>query len=1080
MAKKNVMKFCLFLIVIAAIINLIAATDNIALASDATIKVEAEEYNSTNFEPGFYNNSTYSNGKNLVLYQSYIKGKAYTLDYIVNAPKTGYYELSAAASKTDVGFLSKYSYKANNGELISTLGATVTGPYSSPELPDCMNKYSFGAVKLQKGSNTISFVIPDERGDGLIIFLLDYFELKPVEWSLQSITSSAELGVFEQQQNVVYNIEGSFEAPENKTLEFVVSDYWSAPIVEGSIQIPAGKQSVPLNLGKLNTGWYRIRVMQNGTEKANRTFSVVPNFSERKAYEDTPFAADFAAIYLIQPDKYEAYSKAIELAGIKWVRDRYHWDIIEPAKNEYNFPSHDGVIDAINTTDLKLLEMFNDSAKWAKSDSGWLPGNLFDIYDFMKTSADNYDGRVDAWEIWNEEDAYWAPEAADVYASVLKAACIGLSDSKADPVKMFGGFATWPGLDPYPELLMQNGVLDYSDVYNFHHHVPNTGNDVQPATTDFLDAHTNLSFIHENENKPIWITENGMFMLLEDGRTTPTDEQLIQQARYCVTSTVEALSRGVTKYFWFVIGPYTEQGKELGSFYTSGMPFPVYSAESILTNVLGKGIYKGVVKNLPEGAYGYVINNGKDDVVVAWADKPTKLQLYTDKSVKIVDMMGGEKTQNACNCEKINVTLCYDPIYIVFDGETDDKNVYYSGYEQSAEPKTEFSEIERIILKQKFSSDADSDAKLDGYKINEGVTETVTIEVYNFNQTEKTGNITAEIAEGFNIIPAVQPVTVAPMSKSTVTFEISANDDVVTNTTHFLKFRGAFNGEFTSPSVSRINAVTAKKVEPDGIFSGANDPENWDVRNITGGAVAVASQAPDGEGVSFKCNFNGNDRWFYPYFKIDDTSVFEGKDGVCFWVYSENDVPEVGMNVFAYMDDGRNYFIGNVYRIQLKKGWRQICIPWSRFIVNKTPYLNDSRSIDPKHITHMSVGINIIIDDAPPYVIKDFGYYSEKGDDSEVVSTDEITIKGLTDGDKIYDGRISLSAVLPNDVNPLTAKVMLNDKIYDASVDGYTLNFSTEDIKSGKYRLTVFAFDNFGYAMKKSIEITVENLAPLY
>ena len=127
-----------------------------------------------------------------------------------------------------------------------------------------------------------------------------------------------------------------------------------------------------------------------------------------------------------------------------------------------------------------------------------LPSNLRDAYEWARGLGEAYGGSVDRWEIGNEPDIGFLAENPETYAAFLKATALGFHEGerraafRAAPRSSFGkqwflthtfaaagprdigsgvvmaGMALPPG--PYFERLQVNGLLSYSNGFNFHYY----------------------------------------------------------------------------------------------------------------------------------------------------------------------------------------------------------------------------------------------------------------------------------------------------------------------------------------------------------------------------------------------------------------------------------------------------------------------------------------------------------------------------------------------------------------------------------------------------------------------------------
>ena len=147
-------------------------------------------------------------------------------------------------------------------------------------------------------------------------------------------------------------------------------------------------------------------MISDGNENIyNSGFSVVHNMNERK--NNTHFAMDFAGMALTSGEtEVRNLSRALRLAGINTVRERYYWTYSEALRQHNN--------QTVANEGLDIINMFNDSPQNLLS-GGYMADDLFEVYNFQKSYAGNYQGLVDYMEVWNEEDTSFATETADRY-----------------------------------------------------------------------------------------------------------------------------------------------------------------------------------------------------------------------------------------------------------------------------------------------------------------------------------------------------------------------------------------------------------------------------------------------------------------------------------------------------------------------------------------------------------------------------------------------------------------------------------------------------------------------------------------
>jgi hypothetical protein len=161
---------------------------------------------------------------------------------------------------------------------------------------------------------------------------------------------------------------------------------------------------------------------------------------------DTAPAESSGVGYFVLPDDSER-DKADEIAsemrrfGIRWVRLTFHWwmdtrserpDLTDPAW--LDSASFEHWVDAFRANGIEVLGVLFGMARWASSASdqealyagipAWglvAPSDPADWELFVRTLTGRVQGRVHAWEVWNEPDisAFWL-STADEYVALLR------------------------------------------------------------------------------------------------------------------------------------------------------------------------------------------------------------------------------------------------------------------------------------------------------------------------------------------------------------------------------------------------------------------------------------------------------------------------------------------------------------------------------------------------------------------------------------------------------------------------------------------------------------------------------------
>jgi len=139
-------------------------------------------------------------------------------------------------------------------------------------------------------------------------------------------------------------------------------------------------------------------------------------------------------------------------AGFGWVRIQLQWQELEPSPGNYNTVPYDTMIAAASGAGAKVLVSVVKAPAWAApSRPGALPEDPAAFGRTMRYLAARYAGRVQAWEIWNEQNL-----AGEVggnvqvapYFEILKAGYGGVKAADPGAVVLFGGLTPTGLNDP--------------------------------------------------------------------------------------------------------------------------------------------------------------------------------------------------------------------------------------------------------------------------------------------------------------------------------------------------------------------------------------------------------------------------------------------------------------------------------------------------------------------------------------------------------------------------------------------------------------------------------------------------------
>lgn len=790
------------------------------------VRVEGEDRKSDTIGGEVIEDSDYSGGKALRANYARDDSTTHGVNLSVTVPETGSYSLVTVVTRygrmntTDFDIYANdtYAYSVNTkDDVISE--ETVTGKAN-------MRKMTLPSIMLNKGENTVSFVLQNtDRQPNKPNFYLDYIELKPDlspsasgnigyastptgDYSKQAV-AAAELDVYtgSWDMRATFNLV-SFASTEEEAADITVkiTDYYGDVVLEHTERPVFGAYTLKIDLGKHPTGYFTVSAVTGTQTLFTKSYVVLPPVEDRDLESDSPFASDFASYHILadREDVVANYAAAAKLCGVSVLRERLDWIYTEWNEGGCDFSRADRFYNKISDMGLEILPFFSNAPRWTTENGKVFMDEQLAVYRFSKRVAERYANISQALEVWNEMD-YFTYVPADMYASFYKAAALGVVDSETSLPKIIGGLCEPVNSNPYLTILYKSDVFDYSDAFNWHYHIYDRA---ERSVTEFVDgtkagqfatfANTYLSSL------PSWCTEAGIKLYAPAGCADMTFAQQKIQANYMVTSACQSLAAGTDKHFWFILGNMPEDGGWFGSYGADDRPFASVVTEAVMTQTLGKGIYKGELKGLPSGAEGHVINNGEDDVIVLWATSDRDVTLSVPGNVLKTTVVGNREVLCSTN-GKITVKAGSEPMFITVDGTVDASSYTATSNDEikTISAKSDFTVGERVILTQLWYDLTDSasylSARNNGYRVSANGN-TITLQLVNFNDFEVTGTVSGS-ADGYTVTGSGETITIPAMSETEVTFTITPNGG--TGAT-YLTFEGTFNGSETSKSVSRI------------------------------------------------------------------------------------------------------------------------------------------------------------------------------------------------------------------------------------------------------------------------------------
>jgi hypothetical protein len=297
--------------------------------------------------------------------------------------------------------------------------------------------------------------------------------------------------------------------------------------------------------------------------------------------------------------------------GFNWVKFQMAWKDVEPAPGVFNWAEWDNILGAYSANGIKVLLSIPKAPDWArppdddKSVEG-PPQDPVKYAEFVGRVADRYRGKVQAIEVWNEQNLYYEAGGQGrinpaAYTELLKLAYTAIKSVNPEVIVVSGALTPTGAPPPvalddveYLRQMYANGAKPYFDALGAHPsgfaNPPDAlfqGGDFDPNRG--YDDHRSFFFRNTMEDyrrvmvengdghKTIWPTEFGwpVWRFTGDERFVFAQENSLErQAQY----TARAYQMGKewgwvgTMFLWNLDYNVTSPNSELANFGIVGSP----------------------------------------------------------------------------------------------------------------------------------------------------------------------------------------------------------------------------------------------------------------------------------------------------------------------------------------------------------------------------------------------------------------------------------------------------------------------------------------------------------------------------
>jgi hypothetical protein len=366
----------------------------------------------------------------------------------------------------------------------------------------------------------------------------------------------------------------------------------------------------------------------------------VPPRDDARLQPESPFGM---GVYLCRyggSDLEEVARKARD-AGVKWSREDFSWDRIEPRPGEFRWDYYDRLLDTANRNGVTVYAIVGYWTSWSKN---YTSEGVDQYVGFLRQLVRRYKDRIHQWEIWNEPNIFFWQGPKELYAEMLKKSYAAVKEE--DPTAQVLGIST-AGIDfGFIDKMLKLGTP--FDVLTIHPYRKVLDDAAFIADLKKVSDQVKLP---DGTRRPVWLTEMGWathvphHVLKQDFEpvTWRAQAELIARTYLCsIVSGVEP------RTFWY---NFRNDGDDpfyfehtLGTLRRDGRPKPAYLAYATLASVLDGMKHDGAVE-AGEGVFAHRFVSTRGDgreVIAVWNPKSAAAVTLSvpTRRVRVINAVG--------------------------------------------------------------------------------------------------------------------------------------------------------------------------------------------------------------------------------------------------------------------------------------------------------------------------------------------------------------------------------------------------------------------------------------------------------
>jgi hypothetical protein len=362
--------------------------------------------------------------------------------------------------------------------------------------------------------------------------------------------------------------------------------------------------------------------------------------------------------------------KLLEEMGCKWILRTFNWHIIESKKDVFDFSFYDSYVDHVKEQGIKIIALLGYNNEYSPDGKAefYISSDKMPLFlRYVEEIVRHYNGKVDAWCIWNEPNfTFWNGTNSEFYElTKLTAEKI----RKTDPDAYIIGGAFWRSPEGFIKKMHRAEGFKDLDALALHPYSMNPSDSMK-----VYDKFTNI-LSEINYSSPIWITEVGY----PTGGWYPTRVSPNKLAVFVVKTIAGMAARGARNVLWYEMLDVKETGTiNISSEKQFGLVNKDFSrktcswAYELCAHYLPGSRYVHELpqrENIPSNIVSFCFLGGisGNNTLILWNDKKQSqnIELNLSSSALLHDIYTGQNTPLPVDA---SVKVTNEPLIITWQG----------------------------------------------------------------------------------------------------------------------------------------------------------------------------------------------------------------------------------------------------------------------------------------------------------------------------------------------------------------------------------------------------------------------------